>query len=143
MQFCPPSGAARCIENRCGTIARCKGNDAKRSEIEWRRGRGRGRDCNRNRSLALICHFARMATTAMESSKGGERRGAAWRVGTQHQVAATHTHPYTHTHAYSRKKLLFFLTRCKKLQFFYKNFQFFSSVFFASFCFFFVFCFCV
>lgn len=134
MQFCPPSRAARCIENRCGTIARCKGNDAKRSETERRRGGGGGRDCNRNRSLALICHFARMATTAMESSKRGERRGSCLESGhTTSSGSHTHTHPYTHTHAYSRKKLLFFLTRCKKLQFFYKNFQFFSSVFFASF----------
>lgn len=98
MQFCPPSGAARCIENRCGTITRCEGNDAKRSETEWRRGRGRGRDCNRNRSLALICHFARMATTAMESSKGGERRGSCLESGhTTSSGSHTHTPIYTHT----------------------------------------------
>lgn len=34
MQFCPPSGAAHCLENRCGTIARCEGNDVKRNETE-------------------------------------------------------------------------------------------------------------
>lgn len=124
MQFCPPSGAADCFENRCGTIARCKGSHAKRKARERRRGRGRGsgsrkgRDCNRNRSLALICHFARMATTALESTKGGERGGKAVLGEWAHNIK-WQPHTDTHTHAYSRKKkLLFFPTPCKKLQFF-------------------------
>lgn len=145
MQFCPPSGAADCFENRCGTIARCKGSHAKRKARERRRGRGRGsgsrkgRDCNRNRSLALICHFARMATTALESTKGGERGGKAVLGEWAHNIK-WQPHTDTHTHAYSRKNFCFSLRRVKSCSFFYKNFSvFFFGFFFTGFYGFFLF----